>query len=226
MIHHQWKQSLILFQLFSLSNSQSSNQYNNKYSSPLRKCRLQCKCHQDKQSQPQKIIQLQCKQHQIIDRQILKLKSQKENSMRVIAKQVAAKKISDLLKEIGQWVQKNQLHSQNRLYNIHCSQLKNNQNQLLNRILRNQLSLMIQTMMTMMMISNSKDQALRHQQPRSQNQLLQHQLKQLQLSQKPSQKQPPKIHLVKRRACLILTQMMSTEQQPNQSQIMLRFTQT
>ena len=146
--------------------------------------------------------------------------------MRAIAKLVAAKKISNLLKEIDRSVQKNQWHNQNQLCNIHCNQLKSNQNQLLSKPQRNQLSLMIQTMMKMMKISNSKDQAHRHLLPQSQNQLLQHQSKQPQPSQKHSQSQLPKIRLAKRRACLILTQMMSTEQQPNQSQIMLRFTQT
>ena len=150
MTHHQWDRTLKPYQLFNLSNSQSSNQCNNKFNSLLRRCRLQCSSHQDKQSQRQKIIQHQLRQHQIIDRRIQKPKSQKENLMRVIAKQVAAKKISDLLKEIYQWVQKNQLHNRNQLYNIHCSQHKNNQNQLLSKTPKNLLSLMIQTMMKMM----------------------------------------------------------------------------
>ena len=226
MTHHQWERMLKQCRLFNLFNSQSSNQCSNKFNSLFRRYRLQCSNHQDKQSQHQKIIQHQSRQHQIIDRRIQKPKNQKENLMRVIAKQVAAKKISDHLKEIYQWVQKNQLHNRNQLYNIHFSQHKNNQNQLLSKIQRNQLSLMIQTMMTMMMISNSKDQAHRHQLPQNQNLLLQHQPKQPMPSQKHSQNQLHKIHLVKRRACSILTQMMGTEKQPNQSQIMLRFTQT
>ena len=102
MIHHQREQALKPRQLFSLSNSQSSNQCSNKFNSQVQRCKLQCSSHQDKQSQHQKIIQLQCRQHQIIDRQIQKPKSQKENLMRAIAKQVVAKKISNLLKEIDQ----------------------------------------------------------------------------------------------------------------------------
>ena len=170
MIHLQLKRKLKLCLFLYLSNNQSSNQFN-KFNSHLQRCRLQCSSLQDKQSQHLRIIQHQCSQHQIIDRQIQRERTQKENLMRAIAKKVA-KKISDLLKVIDQWVQRNQLHNQNRSCNIHCSQHKNNQNQLPSKLLRNQLSLMIQTMTTMMMISSLRGLAHRHLLLQSRSQLL------------------------------------------------------
>ena len=120
--------------------------------------------------------------------------------MKVIAKKVAVKRISDHLLVTDLLPQKNSL-----LYN---QNQKNNQLLSQNQRLKSQHSLMIQMMKKTLRSSNSrgqvhrrllKSQLLQHQPNLLQPKLLQYKLSQL-----------PKI-LVQRRACLILTQMRSTE---------------
>ena len=120
--------------------------------------------------------------------------------MKVIAKKVAVKRISDHLLVTDLLPQKNSL-----LYN---KNQKNNQLLSQNQRLKSQHSLMIQMMKKTLRSSNSrgqvprrllKSQLLQHQPNLLQPKLLQYKLSQL-----------PKI-LVQRRACLILTQMRSTE---------------
>ena len=117
--------------------------------------------------------------------------------MKVIAKQVVAKKISNHLLVIDLLHQRaSQLYSQNQ---------KNSQLLSQNRQLKNQHSLMIQMMKKTMRTSNSRGQV-----PRlllqSQSQLLQHQSKLPQHRRNQLQK-----ILEERRAYLNLTQMRSTE---------------
>ena len=107
--------------------------------------------------------------------------------MKVIAKKVAAKRISDHQLVTDLLPQKNSL-----LYN-----------QSQNQQLKSQHSLMIQMMKKTMRTSNSRGQVPRR---LLKSQLLQHQSKLLQYKLS----QLPRI-LVERRACLILTQMRSTE---------------
>ena len=115
--------------------------------------------------------------------------------MKVIAKKVAAKRISDHLLVTDLLPQKNSL-----LYN---QNQKNSQLLSQNQQLKSQHSLMIQMMKKTMRTSNSRGQVPRR---LLKSQLLQHQSKLLQYKLS----QLPRI-LVERRACLILTQMRSTE---------------
>lgn len=134
------------------------------------------------------------------DRLILNRKRRRVGLMKVIAKKVVAKRISNHLLVIDLLPQRNsQLYNQNQ---------KNSQLLSQNQQLKSQHSLMIQMMKTTMWTSNSRGQVPRR---LLKSQLLQHQSKLLQsklLQYKLSQL--PKI-LVERRACLILTQMKSTE---------------
>ena len=122
--------------------------------------------------------------------------------MKVIAKRVAAKKISNHLLVIDLLPQRaSKLYSQNQ---------KNSQLLSQNRQLKSQHSLMIQMMKKKKRTSNSRGQVLRLL-LQSQSQLLQHQSNLLQSNLSKQRRSQLQKILEERRACLILTQMRSTE---------------